>query len=148
MEALLASTMDAWPDDTEDEILAASIRKGEQAIASLKYLLAADLSFLGRFASDFGVTNLSESPLSAVCTKLLCPFQREKDKFETDCMMLEACGVKPCAFFTCSLTHGVSIQLSVFLAPPRCLEGPARNVSIRALSNGNSWITQNMETNM
>ena len=31
MEALLASTMDTWPDDTEDEILAANIRKGEQA---------------------------------------------------------------------------------------------------------------------
>ena len=30
MEALLASTMDSWPDDTEDEILAANIRKGEQ----------------------------------------------------------------------------------------------------------------------
>ena len=31
MEALLASTMDTWPDDTEDEVLAANIRKGEQA---------------------------------------------------------------------------------------------------------------------
>lgn len=31
IEALLASTMDTWPEDTEDELLAANIRKGEQA---------------------------------------------------------------------------------------------------------------------
>lgn len=30
IEALLASTMDTWPEDTEDELLAANIRKGEQ----------------------------------------------------------------------------------------------------------------------
>lgn len=33
IEALLASTMDTWPEDTEDELLAANIRKGEQAHA-------------------------------------------------------------------------------------------------------------------
>lgn len=33
IEALLASTMDTWPEDTEDELLAANIRKGEQAQA-------------------------------------------------------------------------------------------------------------------
>mmetsp|Transcript_96677 Transcript_96677/g.134154 ORF Transcript_96677/g.134154 Transcript_96677/m.134154 type:complete len:248 (+) Transcript_96677:45-788(+) len=36
MEALLASTMDTWPDDTEDEILAANIRKGEQVCKRLR----------------------------------------------------------------------------------------------------------------
>ncbi|CAE7393340.1 unnamed protein product [Symbiodinium natans] len=36
MEALLASTMDNWPDDTEDEILAANIRKGEQVCKRLR----------------------------------------------------------------------------------------------------------------
>ena len=32
IEALLASTMDTWPEDTEDELLAQKIRKGEQAL--------------------------------------------------------------------------------------------------------------------
>ncbi|CAL1167539.1 unnamed protein product [Cladocopium goreaui] len=36
IEALLASTMDTWPEDTEDELLAANIRKGEQAQALTK----------------------------------------------------------------------------------------------------------------
>jgi len=36
MEALLASTMDTWPDDTEDEILATNIRKGEQVCKRLR----------------------------------------------------------------------------------------------------------------
>ncbi|CAJ1346252.1 unnamed protein product [Effrenium voratum] len=36
IEALLASTMDTWPEDTEDEILAANIRKGEQVCKRLR----------------------------------------------------------------------------------------------------------------
>eukprot|EP00434_Breviolum_minutum_P015548 symbB.v1.2.013691.t2/scaffold971.1/size148033/19 len=36
IEALLASTMDTWPEDTEDELLAANIRKGEQVCKRLR----------------------------------------------------------------------------------------------------------------
>ena len=39
IEALLASTMDTWPEDTEDELLAQKIRKGEQARLRLCFQL-------------------------------------------------------------------------------------------------------------
>ena len=63
MEALLASTMDNWPDDTEDEILAANIRKGEQAIGRPSFLTSwfGFCSCLARSAKDSGSISPTES---------------------------------------------------------------------------------------
>ena len=100
IEALLASTMDTWPEDTEDELLAANIRKGEQAkhpSRSVKQNLCKMLScssswrcsvfVVGRCASDCAGISPSDAFVHTICS---C-WALEQPWFQRDLSLCRAC---------------------------------------------------------